>query len=173
MIFLRRELFLMTAYLCLVLGIGVYVLFFQFAYPHYKAINSQIITAETSLGQISQILKGKTLIEKEYNDFILRFQSGMIKPAATDILQDVKSKAGLAGLNVTNMKPFSKKDDGDYDEFDFKLETEGELKNLGRFFYGLDKSPYMFSIKNTQINAQSNGEPLKVQLLLSAILAKD
>ncbi len=173
MIFLRRELFLMTVYLCLVLGIGGYVFLFQFAYPRYTVINSQILSAETALGQISQILNGKTLIEKEYNNFVLRFQSSDAKPVATDILQDVKSKAGTAGLNVTNVKPFPKKDNGTYDEFDFRLETEGELKNLGRFFYGLDKSPYMFSIKNTQINAQSAGEPLKVQLFLSAILAKD
>lgn len=170
---MRRELFLMTVYLCMVLGIGGYVFFFQFAYPRNTIINSQIKAAETVLDQINQILNGKTLIEKEYNDFVLRFKSNTAKPDATDILQDVKSKAGIAGLNVTNVKPFPWKADEAYDEFDFKLETEGELKNLGRFFYGLDKSPYMFSIKNTQINAQAEGEPLKVQLLLSAVLAKD
>ena len=173
MIFLRRELFLMTVYLCLILGIGGYVFFFQFAYPRYFVINSQILSAETALAQIKQILKGKTLIEKEYNYFVLRYQSSKVKPAATDILQDVKSKAGIAGLKVVNVKPFPKKDDGAYDEFVFKLETEGELKNMGRFLYGLNKSPYMFSIKNTQINAQSKGDPLKVQLILSAIISKE
>ncbi|MFH1062441.1 MAG: type 4a pilus biogenesis protein PilO [Candidatus Omnitrophota bacterium] len=169
----RRELFLLSFYLCLILGIGVYFFFFQFAYPRYVIINTQIQSAETALSQINQILNGKSIIEKEYDDFVQKFKSNLDKPAATDILQDVKSKAGIAGLNVTNVKPFPLKEDGVYAEFDFKLETEGELKNLGRFFYTLDKSPYMFSIKNTQINAQAEGEPLKVQLLLSAILAKD
>jgi Tfp pilus assembly protein PilO len=169
----RRELFLLCLYLCLILGIGVYFFFFQFAYPRYAIINTQIQSAETALTQISQILNGKAMIEKEYADFVQRFQSNLDKPAATDILQDIKSKAGIAGLNVTNVKPFPMREDSGYNQFDFKLETEGELKNLGRFFYALDKSPYMFSIKNTQINAQSENEPLKVQLLLSAILAKD
>ncbi|MBU1043694.1 MAG: type II secretion system protein M [Candidatus Omnitrophica bacterium] len=163
----------MSVYLCLILGIGVYFFFFQFAYPRYVIINSQIESAETALSQISQILNGKTVIEKEYNDFVQKFEANSAKPAVTDILQDVKSKAGTAGLNVINVKPFPLKDDGMYNEFDFKLETEGELKNLGRFFYALDKSPYMFSIKHTQINAQAKDEPLKVQLLLSAILAKE
>ncbi|MBU1088124.1 MAG: type II secretion system protein M [Candidatus Omnitrophica bacterium] len=163
----------MSLYLCLILGIGLYFFFFQFAYPRYTIINSKIQAAETGLSQINQILNGKTVIEKEYNDFVQKFQANSGKPALTDILQDVKSKAGMAGLNVTNVKPFPLKEDGIYNEFDFKLETEGELKNLGSFFYALDKSPYMFSIKHTQINAQAEGEPLKVQLLLSAILAKD
>lgn len=173
MSFARRELFLFSFYLCLILGMGIYFLFFQFAYPRYAIINTQIQSAETALSQIGQILNGKVMIEKEHDDFVQKFKSNLGEPAATDILQDVKSKAGIAGLNVTNVKPFPIKDDGVYAEFDFQLETEGELKNLGRFFHTLDKSPYMFSIKNTQINAQAEGEPLKVQLLLSAILAKD
>ena len=91
---------------------------------------------------------------------------------STDILQDIKVKASGAGLNVINLKPLAVKQVGLHGEFDFKLETEGHLKNFGKFLYDLDDSPYIFGIKHTQINAQARGAPLKLQLLLSAALAK-
>ena len=73
---------------------------------------------------------------------------------------------------MISLKPLSVKQEGLYGEFDFKLETEGHLKNLGKFLYDLDDSAYIFGIKHTQINAQERGASLKLRLLLSAALAK-
>jgi Tfp pilus assembly protein PilO len=169
----KRQIALYCLYICLVFGLGFYFFCFKFVYPRYKILNEQAKTKQAELTRLTSILQGQTAVEKEYDAFLAKFQADSGQLAATDILKDIKSKAGSAGLNVINVKPFPLKEDGLYSEFDFKLETEGELKNFGRFLYTLDKSPYMFSIKNTQINAQVQAEPLKVQLLLSAVLPKE
>ena len=91
--------------------------------------------------------------------------------STTEVLQDIKTRAANVGLNLVNVKPIGFVQDGQRQEFEFKIETEGELKNLGNFLYHLDDSPYLISINNTQINAQSQGRLLKIQLLLKADLS--
>ena len=170
----KKQIGLIFLYVILFFGTTVYFAFFRFSYPRYASVNKQIKAKQAILGSLTQILNGQSAIDDEYDAFVEKFKGNLNDPAATEILKDIKTKAGSAGLNVINIKPFPLKDDkGTYKEFDFKLETEGQLKNLGRFLYTLDKSPYMFSIKNTQINAQSESEPLKVQLLLSALISKE
>ena len=169
----RREILLMCFYVLLILGAGIYFFFFQIIAPRYNRLNSKIESTEAALLRVSNILIRSDIIEREYRAFQDKFNAGEIKQtASTDILQDVKVKASEAGLNVINLKPLTVKQDGMMGDFDFKLETEGHLKNFGKFLYDLDDSPYIFGIKYTQINAQEKGAPLKLQLLLSAALAK-
>lgn len=173
MILKRRELFLLIFYLFMLLVIGVYFFFFRFVYPRYKIINNQILGAEEALVKINRILASKVLVEKEFNTFEKKFATDKEEQAASwQILQNIKSKATNAGLNVINIKPLVMKQEGSYGAFDFKLETEGYLQNFGKFLYNLDDSPYIFTLKYTQLNAQARGEPLKVQLLLSAAVTK-
>jgi len=169
-----REMFLVNVYMVIVVCILLYFFFFQFGYPKHTSINARIGVLENSLEKINGILNSKDMVEKQYAAFEKKLSVKQTPGTAdTEILQDIRGKAVRAGLNVINIKPLSLKEDDDlYGAFDFKLETEGELKNLGRFLYDLDNSPYIFSIKFTQINAQTQGEPLKVQLLLSAALAR-
>jgi len=169
----RREVILGGFYLALLAGIGVYLFFFRFTYPRFKAVIEKISTAEDALLRINKVLNSKKLVEKKFNAFEQKFNTkASDQNSTTLILQDIKGKASDAGLNVINIKPLSRTGEGLYAEFDFKLETEGYLQNLGKFLYDLDNSPYIFNIKYTQINAQAFEEPLKVQLLLSAALVK-
>jgi len=169
----RREILLMGFYLVMIVAIGVYFFFFQVVAPRYKMLNSKIVTTEEALLRVSRILSTRDIVEREFNTFQEKFSPKEIKQtASTQILQDIKVKASEAGLNVINLKPLSVKQEGLYGEFDFKLETEGYLKNFGKFLYDLDDSAYIFGIKYTQINAQERGAPLKLQLLLSAAVAK-
>ncbi len=169
----RRETFLMGFYLVMIVAIGVYFFFFQIVAPRYNMLKSRIVSTEEALLKVRKILSTKDIVEREFNTFQEKFSPKEIKQTvSTQILQDIKEKASEAGLNVINLKPLSVKQEGLYGEFDFKLETEGHLKNLGKFLYDLDDSAYIFGIKHTQINAQERGAPLKLQLLLSAALAK-
>ena len=170
----RREFVLVVVYLIIICGAGGYYFFFQFGYPRYKEVNSKIKDMETALIKINTILESKELVEKEYNVFEKKFSVKENRETrSTDILQAIKAKVGDAGLNVINIKPLAVKKEGLYDEFEVKVETEGELKNFGKFLYALDDSPYVFAVKYTQIAAQAQGEPLKIQLLLSAATAKE
>ncbi len=170
----HRELFLSSLYLGIVIVSSIYFFLFKFIYPQYKIVNGQILTTEKGLSKIEAILGNQERIEKEYRLFEQKLSSKEIKQTvSTEILQDIKSKASTAGLNVINIKPFSLKAENLYAEFDFKLDTEGQLKNLGSFLYNLDDSPYIFTIKYIQANAQTQEAPLRVQLLLSAFLAKE
>ncbi len=169
----RREIFLMCFYLVLVLGVGAYFFFFQIVAPRYNMLKSKIALTEDALLRVNKIVTRSDVIAKAFKVFQDKFSPGEIKQTvSTDILQDIKVKASQAGLNVINLKPLNVKQDGLQGEFDFKLEIEGHLKNFGKFLYDLDNSPYIFGIKHTQINAQERGSPLKLQLLLSAALAK-
>ncbi len=168
----RRELFLVYFYFIIIAIIAVYFVFLKISYPRYTEVNQKIKGLENMLMKINAVMNSRNLVDKEYDVLRKKFASaGNEKAASTDILQDIKSKAGDSGLNVINIKPLSLKDDELYNEFDFKLETEGELSNFGNFLYNLDNSPYIFKIKYTQINAQGIGEPLKIQLLLGASLS--
>lgn len=170
----RRELLLLSFYLIIIVSIGIYLFFFKYGYPHYKQVNEKIITVENALFKIQRILQSKEVVEQEYNAYEQKFSDKKTKQTlSTDILQDIKGKAAVAGLNVINIKPLSLKEAELYSEFDFKLETEGGLKNFGQFLYNLDASPYIFTLKYTQINAQGRGDSLKIQLLISAVLAKE
>ncbi|RKY34464.1 MAG: hypothetical protein DRP78_06510 [Candidatus Omnitrophota bacterium] len=169
----HRELSLAVIYMIIVVCIGVYLLFVNMGYARYKQINSDIIACERALGKINFILARKNVIEKEYNTFREKLASKKIEQTiSTEILQEIKGKAAFAGLNVINIKPFYLKDEGLYGRFDFKIETEGELQNLGRFLYNLDDSPYIFAVKYMQLNAQKQQEFLKMQLLLTTTFSK-
>ncbi len=169
----RREIFLMTSYLGIIFVIGVYFFFFQIVAPKHKILNSKIASTENALIKVNRILSTRDIVEREFDVFQEKFSPKEIKQTvSTEILQDIKVKASEAGLNVINLKPLAVKQEGLYGEFDFKLETEGHLKNFGKFLYDLDDSAYIFGIKYTQINAQERGAPLKLQLLLSAALDK-
>ena len=169
----RRELTLLSLYLFMVMAIGIYFFFGQIISPRYKLLDEQISSKEESLLKVSKILNSKAIVDREYNAFQQKFSPKEIKQTvSTEILQDIEGKASDAGLYVINLKPLTVKQEGLYGEFDFKLETEGDLKKLGKFLYDLDDSEYIFGIKYTQINAQNRGGPLKVQLFLSAAIAK-
>ncbi|MFH1093165.1 MAG: type 4a pilus biogenesis protein PilO [Candidatus Omnitrophota bacterium] len=168
----RNEMFLMGFYLVMIVALGVYFFFFQIVAPRHNMLKSKIVYTEEALLRVNKILSTSAIVEKEFNSFQEKFSRKEVKETvSTDILQDIKVKASEAGLNVINLKPLSVKQEGLYGEFDFKLETEGHLKNFGKFLYDLDDSAYIFGIKYTQINAQEKGAPLKVQLMLSAALA--
>ncbi|MFH2139029.1 MAG: type 4a pilus biogenesis protein PilO [Candidatus Omnitrophota bacterium] len=169
----RRELFLTVFYLIIIGCVAIYFFFYKYLFTQYNSINEEIFSVEQALSKINSIMDSKDIVEKEYSEFEQKLSSGKIeKAASTEILQDIKTKAASAGLNVINIKPFLLKEEGLYGEFDFKLETEGALKNLGQFLYELDDSLYLFTIKYMQVNAGSQGESLQVQLMLSAMLAK-
>lgn len=169
----RREIFLMGFYLVMIVGVGVYFFFFRIVAPRHNMLKSKIASTEEALFRVNKILSSSDTIEKEFKSFQEKFSGQEIKETvSTEILQDIKVKASEAGLNVINLKPLTVKQEGMQGEFDFKLETEGHLKNFGKFLYELDDSAYIFAIKYTQINAQERGAPLKLQLLLSAALAK-
>lgn len=173
MILKRRELALAVFYVFLLVFIAVYIFFFRFSYPRYIMLNNQIQSNEEALVRINKILNSKDYVEKKYNAFEEKFKvKATEQNSSTQILQDIKVKASDAGLNVINIKPLAIKQEELYGEFDFKLETEGYLANLGQFLYDLDDSPYIFIIKYAQINAQAAEQPLKVQLLLSAALTQ-
>lgn len=169
----RGELTLLFIYI-FILGVsGIYFLVFNSVYAKNRAINEQIEMMQQALTKLDAILTNKDEVEKEYKAFEQKLSTKEIKPTvSTEILQDIKSKATQAGLNVVNIKPFALKEEGLYGEFSFRLETEGEIKNFGRFLYNLDESAYIFTIKFLQLNAQSQEAQLKIQLLLSALLAK-
>ncbi|MBI4845432.1 MAG: hypothetical protein HY810_03030 [Candidatus Omnitrophica bacterium] len=171
----RRESLLLNTYFFIVVGGVVYFFFFSFALPRYREVNEKIISIENALVKVNDILQAKNILEKKYSYFDSKFSSNkeIKQTVSTEVLQDIKAKVGNAGLSLINIKPLALKEESLYGEFDFKLETEGDLKNCGLFLYNLDDSPYLFTVKFIQISAQSQGEPLKVQLLLSAALAKE
>ena len=152
----------------------MYYFFFQQGYPHFKKTNDKIADIERALFKINKILESRPVVEKEYDVIEQKFSNQQItKNVSTNILQNIKSNAAEAGLNVVNIKPMAAKEEGLYSEFDFKLETEGELKNFGRFLYNLVDSTYIYKVKYNQISAHSTTGSLKIQLLLSAALAKE
>jgi len=170
----RKELFLLSSYCLVIFGAVIYFFFFRFAHAQFKTVNSSINEGEKALSHIQMVLANRDEIEQQYRDFEQKLSSSALtQNISTEILQDIKSKATATGLNVINVKPFSLRDEPSHAEFDFKLETEAEIKDFGHFLYNLDASPYIFTIKHAQISAQTRGEPLKIQILLSAVLTKE
>ncbi|MFH1459225.1 MAG: type 4a pilus biogenesis protein PilO [Candidatus Omnitrophota bacterium] len=168
-----RERYLFLVYLGIILIIGLYFGLFRFAVPAHFNINEKIVQNENILIKIYAILNKKEIVEKQYHAFLNKFkQIDKGKIGSTEILQDIKGQAQEAGLNVINVKPLLEKDEDLYRRFNFKLETEGELKNFGKFLYKLDDSSYLFTIKYAQINAQEQDQPLKFQFLLSVAIPK-
>jgi Tfp pilus assembly protein PilO len=170
----RRELLLAGIFAVTLVGIFAMLFFLKTGYPRYALLATHIRGVEESLRQAETILAGKERVEKEFaafeKNFSLRVPGKFM--GATDILQEIKRKAGDAGLNVINIKPLVQKEEALSDVFDVKLETEGSILNFGKFLYDLDNSPYLFTLKYTQLNAQAQEEVLKIQLLVSASLAK-
>jgi len=169
----KRETLLFNFYALMIVGLGLYFFFFGFLHPQFVEVNSKIINVESALSKINAIVNSKDLVEKQFDIYREKLTPNVRTTSSTRVLKDIESKAQKSGLNVINVKPLTVKEEGLYGEFDFNLEVEGELKSLGKFLYDLDESSYLFKLKFTQINAQSLGEPLKFQLLLSASLAKD
>ena len=170
----RRESILLAVYLMIIAVVFVSQFLSRFGFKQHREVSEKIAALEQGLMRVEAILESKPVVEREYNLLQRKFTLPEGKEiVSTEILQDIKKKAGDAGLNVINIKPFPLKTEGLYKKFDFKIETEGELQNLGEFLYKLDESPYLFNIKYSQVNAQARGEPLKMQLMLSAALAKE
>ncbi len=170
----RREIILVIVYLVIISVAFVSQFLSRFGIKQHQQVSEQIDSLEQALVRVEAILESKPVVGREYDMLQKKFSMpGNQDIDSTQILQDIKKKANDAGLNVINIKPFPLKTEGLYKRFDFQLETEGELQNLGEFLYKLDDSPYLFDIKYTQVNAQSRGQPLKMQLMLSAALARE
>ncbi|MDD5746753.1 MAG: hypothetical protein PHO30_05755 [Candidatus Omnitrophica bacterium] len=170
----QRKLVLAGGYVLLGVAAAAILGFSRYVYPLYAQVRERVRSQEEALWKIQTILGRKETVEKEFSLLQKKFLADAqnVSEISTNILQEIKSKAGTAGLNVINIKPLSGPDESDTGAFDVKLETEGDLRGFGRFLYDLDNSPYLFSLKYTQINAQAQNEPLKVQMLLSVALAK-
>lgn len=167
-----REMTLLGSYALMLALIAIYFGLFRGVYPQVKTLNAEILAAEQSLEKIQGIVASKEHVETEFGNYRERFFSKRdAESGETAILQDIKSKAVNAGLSVNNVKPIGVRESGGYNSYVFRLETEGELVNLGKFLYELDTAAYIFAITLTQINAQSAGEPLSMQFLISTILA--
>jgi General secretion pathway protein M. len=168
----QRKLVLAGGYVLLGVAAAAILGFSRYVYPLYAQVRERVRSQEEALWKIQTIWAERTVkgIFAAAEKFLADAQN--VSEISTNILQEIKSKAGTAGLNVINIKPLSGPDESDTGAFDVKLETEGDLRGFGRFLYDLDNSPYLFSLKYTQINAQAQNEPLKVQMLLSVALAK-
>ncbi len=135
-----------------------------------SSLDQRIRQAESELARVNGILARQDAVEQAYKSLERKLvERGVSETVSTEILQDVKARAAESGLNVLNIKPFRSREEGGYEEFDFKLEMEGELSELGSFLYDLNASAYIFQIKNMLITAQLENENLKIQLLLSAL----
>ncbi|MCM8813485.1 MAG: type 4a pilus biogenesis protein PilO [Candidatus Omnitrophica bacterium] len=168
----KTEKTLMFLYAVIVCGGGIYYALHHWAAASLRAgVEKQRNLRQTAY-KIEAIVRESESVAARYAELTASSAGAEFSSGGTDILVDVKNKAAAAGLQVINVKPFDVLNQGAYAEFRFKVEMEGALQNLGNFLYHLDQSPYTMAVRFTQLHAQSSGEPLKIQLILNAILFK-
>ena len=167
---------LILVYAGIMAVLGGYSFFYKYGFAELRRVSAEIGGVSALLAGSEGVLAQEQAVDLEYARVQEKLRSGKSgENVTTEILQDIKSKAQEAGLNVINIKPFGLKHDAGsmYGTFDFKLETEGNLTNLGSFLYRLDDSPYLFGVKHSQINSHVQDGLLKFQLLLSALVTQE
>lgn len=169
----KRERYLATATVSIVLIAVVYGLIIRPAAARWKNLSNQIRSRVNTLEKDSAILAGRKIIESEYARL-----SKYARPAKSeeqaiaDTLSFIENVSRNDSCRIVNIKPVGTKDSGYYKEIVIDVNAEADIGQFSKFLYDMENPrDNLINIKDFALSAKS-GQPgvLKGTFLISKIL---
>lgn len=137
-------------------------------YQHQKV---EVLRKEKEFLKLSRVFLNREGIESEYKRFKEKIGSEISdEEAVSKFLKEIENLTRKARLQIISMKPSSVKERDLYKESLIEMETEGNISNLARFLYELEKVDKFLKVKRLQVNSISRASSLKIYLMIGKIL---
>ncbi|MFC1807534.1 type 4a pilus biogenesis protein PilO [Candidatus Omnitrophota bacterium] len=162
-----------TFFLIAIVAISlVYSFFLEPLYKRFKRVNSEITLTKIKLQKYASIIKDKSVIDKEFEEYANKLRSiGTDEQEMTKILNELETIASSSGVNIVSMRPKPAKGKEYYKRFVVEIETESDMNSLMKFIYKTKNSPQVLKTDKLNINTKSDksGVIIRASLLISKI----
>lgn len=120
-----------------------------------RSLNEKISAQEQETMQHIRSLAQKPKIDRAYSDLIsrLNISDSTDDEVRTSMLHDIEQTARTDNMYLSEVKPQVSQDNGDFREFSVRMQIDGRLDELLRFFADLVKTKKLYAVQSFHIAA--------------------
>lgn len=121
-------------------------------------LNQSVKEQESSIRKSMNMLLHKEAIiatSNEYSSYSVKARNS--EEEMVDLLREVESVAGKAGVSLLYVKPGTIKDDPGSKKFYANMECEGGMEQVATFFHDIESSSQLIKIEKYAIQPKSKG----------------
>ena len=167
-----REKIILNAVIITVALSLIYIILIEPLVARWNNVNSRIGLVKAKLQKSLSLMKDKSKIEAEYNNFTQKLkQSSSDEQEITIVLDELEKAARRSGLRITSMRPKPAKQKEHYRQFEVEIETESDMSSLMRFIYDIKNSPQLIKIDKLNLNTRGGQQAVVIRaaMLISKI----
>ncbi|TRZ52517.1 MAG: hypothetical protein D4S01_02795 [Dehalococcoidia bacterium] len=167
-----REKIILNAVIITVVLSLIYIILIEPLVARWNNVNSRIELVKAKLQKSLSLMKDKSKIEAEYNNFTQKLkQSSSDEQEITIVLDELEKAARRSGLRITSMRPKPAKQKEHYRQFEVEIETESDMSSLMRFIYDIKNSPQLIKIDRLNLNTRGGQQAVVIRtaMLISKI----
>ena len=167
-----REKIILNAVIITVVLSLIYIILIEPLVARWNNVNSRIGLVKAKLQKSLSLMKDKSKIEAEYNNFTQKLkQSSSDEQEITIVLDELEKAARRSGLRITSMRPKPAKQKEHYRQFEVEIETESDMSSLMRFIYDIKNSPQLIKIDKLNLNTRGGQQAviIRAAMLISKI----
>ncbi len=167
-----REKYILYIVILVVAVSLIYIILIEPLVTRWSNVNSRIELIKAKLQKSLSLMKDKSKIEAEYNNFTQKLkQSPSDEQEITIVLDELEKAARRSSLRITSMRPKPARQKEHYRQFEVEIETESDMSSLMRFIYDIKNSPQLIKVDKLNLNARGGQKAVVIRaaMLISKI----
>ena len=167
----KRERYILYLCIAIVLGCLLYGFVLEPLALKWIKLNQKILSQKIRLEKNYRIIANKDIIKKEYQRY-----ANYVKTVDSDeeviaaLLQEIENLARNCNVRINDIKPKEVKDLRFYKRFTIEIESEGQIEQLSKFIYQLQKSSQLLRVQRLHLGARGTQKSLlKSHMLITKI----
>jgi Tfp pilus assembly protein PilO len=150
----------------------IYVVLAEPLIARWNNVNSRIELTKAKLQKSLSLIKDKSRIDAEYENFVGRIKKGLSdEQEMTIVLGELEKAASKSNLKITSMRPRPARQKEYYRQFEVEIETESDMSSLMKFIYDIKNSPHLIKIDKLNLNTRGGQQAVTIRatMLVSKI----
>jgi len=137
-----------------------------------EIVSQKIRKGEKRLKKNLEIMRHQKVVLEEYSEYVNTFKQEMTdEEQMSSIIAQLEAMTQKHKLPFSEMKPQKVNTVDFYKVFPVSLKMDGNLDQINRFLYDLQKEPYFFHVDKLRLEKKSRQKSfLNVSLVLSKLL---
>jgi len=124
-----------------------------------------------------QVAQGQRLIDRErslrnhWTDWQQKTLTNNTSTAEQQVFQTIDRLSQEAGVTVAAVTPQWKRDSDDYNTYECRIDATGDLRQLSRFLYDVEREPMALKMDAIELGARDKeGQQLSLGLQISGLV---
>jgi Tfp pilus assembly protein PilO len=137
----------------------------------WKARSKTVIELRARVKNGRQLLQREAGLRGHWSQMRTNTLSANSSMAEQQILKAFDNWAQESGADVTGITPQWNSDSDSYQTLNCRVEVSGDLSQLSRFVYDVEKDPLAFKLESVELSARdSSGQQLTLNLQISGLV---